>query len=192
MAFHAEDQERGEAAAQKTRAAGRWKWPLVLTGLIVTACICVLTVVVMMRESPDLLAGTSWLSGDDASQWVFGEDGTFHWYQTKGETDDNYFAGTYEFQIGRDAIRYLTNELSGYGVTEQELQAVIRRRTEYTQDNFACFSTTNQSFMLNGQEQLSGEVVTSYFGFLLSEGTYLDIANMTTGAYYSFTREQAP
>lgn len=164
--------------------------------LIFIGSICALAAVVMLRgrpaQSPDLLAGTSWLSGDDASQWVFDADGMFHWYQTKGETGDNYFAGTYEFHIDQDAIHYLTHELFGYGVTEQEIQQAIRRRTEHTQDNFVCFSTANRSFMLNGREQLSEEVVTSCFGFLLSDGTYLDIANMTTETYYGFTKEQVP
>lgn len=140
-------------------------------------------------DKVDIMAGTSWLSGDDNSYWVFGEEQVFHWYQTKGVTDDNYFAGTYEFHIGQDAIRYLTTALSDYGVTEKEIRDVISRVPEYSEDNFVCFSCVNQSFMLNGQEQLSEEVVSSYFGFLLEDGTYLDIANMTTGTYYGFTKE---
>lgn len=173
--------------------AKRSKRPFLFAGLAAAAVICILAAVVMLlrphAQSPDLLAGTSWRSGDDASQWVFHEDQTFHWYQTKGKTDDNYFAGTYEFHIGQDAMDYLTTELSEYGMTELMIQLFISMRQEYTRDNFVCFSTTNQSFMLNGQEQLSEEVVSSYFGFLLSDGTYLDITNMTTGTYYGFTKE---
>ena len=141
------------------------------------------------NNQADIMAGTSWLSQNDNSYWVFGEDQTFCWYQTKGETDDNYFVGTYEFHIGQDAINYLTKELSDYGVTEEEIKGVISRTSEYTQDNFVCFSCVNQSCMLNGQELLSEEKVSSYFGFLLEDGTYLDIANMTTGTYYGFTKE---
>ena len=39
-----------------------------------------------------------------------------------------------------------------------------------------------------GEEQLSGDVRSSYLGFLLQDGTYLDIANMATGTYYGFKR----
>lgn len=140
-------------------------------------------------DSKDILSGTSWLSSNDESQWVFHEDHSFYWYRTKGVTDDNYFSGTYEFHIGQDAMDYLTNELSEYGVTEDEMQEVISRTEAYTIDNFVCFSTTNQSVLLNGEEQLTEDKVTSYFGFLLQDGNYLDIANMITGTYYGFTKE---
>lgn len=141
------------------------------------------------EEGGDVLAGTSWIAKEDGSQWVFGEDGSFHWYQSKEVTDDNYYAGAYEFHMGRDAMDYLTGDLSDYGVTEEEMQGVIDRAEEYTLEDFVCFSTVNQSFLLNGEEQLSEDVTTSYFGFLLQDGNYLDIANMITGTYYGFTKE---
>ena len=141
------------------------------------------------QDSKDLLAGTSWLSVNDHSQWVFHDDQTFHCYRSKDETDDNYYAGTYDFHIGQDAMDYLTQDLAQYGVTAEEMQEVIDRSDTYTLDNLVCFSTTNQSFLLDGQEQLTEEVITAYFGFLLKDGTYLDIANMITGTYYGFEKE---
>lgn len=137
----------------------------------------------------DLLAGTSWISADDGSQWVFGEDQSFYWYQTKDVTDDNYYGGTYECHAGRDGMDYLTGELASYGVSEEEMMSVIDSTEQYTLDKFICFSTTNKTFLLNGKEQLSDEVVTSYFGFLQSDGSVLDVANMSTGTYYRFTKE---
>ena len=182
-----------EMPAAEVQPAKKSKRPLVLAGLI--GVICVVAVAATMfiphtaSPSPDLLAGTSWLSGDDNSQWVFGTDKTFHWYQMEGETDDNYFAGTYEFHVGQDAINYLTTELSDYGITERTIKRVISSNSEYTLDNFVCFSCVNQSFMLRGKEQLSEDTLSSYLGFFLQDGTYLDIANMTTGTYYGFTKE---
>ncbi|MBD5085427.1 MAG: YueC family protein [Clostridiales bacterium] len=179
--------------AEEVEPAEKTKLPLIFAGLAGVVCLVAVIVIVLIprtgTRSPDLLAGTSWIAANDGSQWVFREDQTFHWYQTKGETDDNYFAGTYEFHIGQDALDYLTTELSRYAVTEREMRDVISRVPEYTVDNFVCFSCVNQSFMLNGQEQLSEENVSSYFGFLLLDGTYLDIANMTTGTYYGFMKE---
>lgn len=171
------------------------KRSLILAGLVGIVCLAAVAVIRTMiipqtkLHSPDLLAGTSWLSGDDNSQWVFGTDKTFHWYQMKGKTDDNYFAGTYEFHMGQDAISYLTTELSDYGITERTIKRVISGNQEYTLDNFVCFSCVNQSFILHGKEQLSEDALSSYFGFLLRDGTYLDIANMRTGTYYGFTKE---
>ncbi len=172
--------------------APRSRLPLLLAGLACVICAAAVAAVMSAPHtaspSPDLLAGTSWLSENDDSQWVFGTDKTFHWYQTEGETDDDYFAGTYEFHVGQDAIDYLTTELSGHGITEGAVKRVIASDPGYTQDNFICFSCVNQSFMLRGEEQLSGDVRSSYLGFLLQDGTYLDIANMATGTYYGFKR----
>lgn len=141
------------------------------------------------EDSKDFLSETSWIELNDGSQWVFHKDNRFHWYQSKEVTDDNYYAGTYEFHIGQDAMNYLTEDLSEYGVTKEEMQGVIDRTEAYTLDNLVCFSTTNQSFLYNGVEQISDEVVTSYYGFLLRDGKLLDIANMITGSYYSFRKE---
>ena len=95
-----------EMPAAEIQPAKKSKFPLALAGLI--GVICVVAAIMLAprkaSQSPDLLAGTSWISGNDNSQWVFGTDKTFHWYQTEGETDDNYFAGTYEFHVGQDAI----------------------------------------------------------------------------------------
>lgn len=139
----------------------------------------------------DPLAGTAWTSLDDHSYWAFDMDQGFHWYNDQTVTDDNYFAGTYEFHMGQDALDYLTHDLARYEVTEEEMMGVINRSKLYTLETFICFSTTNQSFLLDGVEQLKNgeEAVTSYFGFLLEDGTYLDIANMDTGTYYRFTKD---
>ena len=180
-----------EMPAAEIQPAKKSKFPLALAGLI--GVICVVAAIMLAprkaSQSPDLLAGTSWISGNDNSQWVFGTDKTFHWYQTEGETDDNYFAGTYEFHVGQDAINYLTTEFSDYGITERKIRQVLSSNSEYTLDNFVCFSCVNQSFMLRGKEQLSEDTISSYLGFFLQDGTYLDIANMTTGTYYGFTKE---
>ena len=180
-----------EMPAAEIQPAKKSKFPLALAGLI--GVICVVAAIMLAprkaSQSPDLLAGTSWISGNDNSQWVFGTDKTFHWYQTEGETDHNYFAGTYEFHVGQDAINYLTTECSDYGITERKIRQVISSNSEYTLDNFVCFSCVNQSFMLRGKEQLSEDTISSYLGFFLQDGTYLDIANMTTGTYYGFTKE---
>lgn len=180
-----------EMPAAEIQPAKKSKFPLALAGLI--GVICVVAAIMLAprkaSQSPDLLAGTSWISGNDNSQWVFGTDKTFHWYQTEGETDDNYFAGTYEFHVGQDAINYLTTEFSDYGITERKIRQVLSSNSEYMLDNFVCFSCVNQSFMLRGKEQLSEDTISSYLGFFLQDGTYLDIANMTTGTCYGFTKE---
>jgi len=43
--------------------------------------------------------------------------------------------------------------------------------------------------LLKKLHELSEDALSSYLGFFLQDGTYLDIANMTTGTYYGFTKE---
>lgn len=180
-------------SAQAKRPVWKTKRPLLLLGLAGAVCIAFVAINVLtlrpVPPSPDLLAGTSWLSGDDNSQWVFHTDQTFAWYQRKGQTDDNYFAGTYEFHSGQDAVYYLTHSLSDYGLTKRDVKRVIAQNPAYALDNFVCFSCLNQSFMLCKQEQLTEDVRSAYIGFLLRDGMYMDITNMTTGTGYGFTKK---
>lgn len=134
-------------------------------------------------------AGTAWTASNDNSQWVFDADGSFHWYQSRQVTDDNYYAGTYQFYVGQEAWDYLLAYFSDMGLTEEDLLGVINDRPEYSLERFVCLVATNESFLLDGEEQLSAPTQTHYFGFLLENGSYLNIANMTTGSSYAFTKD---
>lgn len=139
---------------------------------------------------PHVIAGTSWLPADDNSRMVFNEDGRFAWYQSKNDTEDNYFMGTYDFYVGQEALDYLT-ELSeyAYGVTEEDIQKYYLDSGLVIRDDFVCFSVDNQSFLLNGKEQLSEKTKTAYYGFFNVNGTFLNIYNMATGTLYMLSKE---
>lgn len=134
-------------------------------------------------------SGTSWVAANDGSQWAFDEDGTFHWYQDGAVTDDNYYSGTYMFYVGKQAKDYLTDTLAEFGITEEELLQTINAREEYGLDHLVCLTTMNESFMLNGQEQLSEPMETYYCGFLLEDGERLSLLNMQTATQYEFIKE---
>lgn len=137
----------------------------------------------------DLVAGSAWISGDDHSYMVFLDDGGFAWYQDPKVVNDNYFSGTYEFYAGNDALTYLTVDLAEFGVTKEEILDVILRADLYSLDNLVCFTVNNESFLMNGVEQLSEPKPSYYYGFFLEDRTYLDVANMVTGTYYGFLKE---
>lgn len=141
-----------------------------------------------LENSNSLVSETAWTAGDE-SYMVFLDEKNYAWYQTKGVTDDNYFAGTYEFYIGEPALKHLTEDLKDFGVTKEEMQGVFDRNADYSLDNLVCMTVDNESFLLDGVEQLEENKEISYYGFLMEDGTYLDIANMTTGTYYGFTKE---
>lgn len=134
-------------------------------------------------------SGTSWIASNDGSQWNFDEDGTFHWYQDGAVTDDNYYAGTYTFYVGEKAKDYLIDALAEFGITEEELLQTINGREEYGLEHFVCLTTTNESFLLNGTEQLSEPTQTHYCGFLLEDGERLSLLNMSTAGEYEFTKQ---
>lgn len=140
------------------------------------------------KADNSVISGTSW-TARDGSWMTFTDEENYAWYQDRTVTDDNYYAGTYEFYIGEGALKYLTVDLKDYGVTEAEMQRVFDSNEEYSLDNLACMTARNRSFMLDGAEQLKEEKEISYYGFMLQDGGYLDIANMTTGTYYGFTKE---
>ncbi|MCB6200816.1 hypothetical protein [Extibacter muris] len=140
------------------------------------------------KADNSVISGTSW-TARDGSWMTFTDEENYAWYQDRTVTDDNYYAGTYEFYMGEDALKYLTGDLKEYGVTETEMQRVFDSNEEYSLDNLVCMTARNRSFMLDGAEQLKEEKEISYYGFMLQDGGYLDIANMTTGTYYGFTKE---
>lgn len=145
------------------------------------------------QADSDPLTGTSWLADNDGSQWVFRTDGSFSWYRDKDVIDDNYYAGNYTAHRGEAAVNYLVEDLAEYGCTREDIETIISQNEQFDQDynidNFICFSCDNKSYLLDGQEQLSGEWLTAYYGFLLAEDSSLAIINLRTGSYYSFSRE---
>lgn len=181
-----------EAPPAGRKPAGKSRLVLVLAGLAAVGLAAAAGYALFPRAPappPDLLAGTSWLSGDDSSQWIFRRNGTFHWYQVKGETDDNYFTGTYEFHMGEDALSYLTRQLPQYGVTERSVRAMISGSADYTLENLVCISCVNRSFLRQGQEQLSQDTPSAYLGFFVDGGDYLHLVNLITGTGYRFAKE---
>lgn len=141
-------------------------------------------------ENSDIMQNTSWITTGDGSYMVFGDNSKWDWYQNKDELDDNYYSGTYQFYIGQLAMDYITEDLKEYGITVEEMEALFAKNDSYDISNFVCMTALHTSCILDGEEQLKEDIEISYFGFLLKDGTYLDIANMVTGTYYGFEKQQ--
>lgn len=137
--------------------------------------------------SSPLMNNTTWTT-DDGSEVVFTED-RINWYQSPENHDDNYYSGKYQFYVGQDAVRYITENLSEYGVTKQELEAQFKRSGEYDESCFVVFDIRYDCFMLYGKEQEIERPLVPWYGFLLKDGTFLDVANMNTGTYYPFVKQ---
>ena len=132
------------------------------------------------------LANTSWVLSD-SSEMVFGSDG-FNWYKDENIYTDNYYTGTYEVYVGATAVEFITVNLSSYGITKQELEDYFARNEGYGEDNFMVLVLNNQQVIIDGNTQILNNMV-PYYGFVLKSGTYLDLANMNTASYTSFTKK---
>lgn len=137
-------------------------------------------------EKP-LVANTIWHGGDN-SEVVFTEN-RIDWYQSPDDHDDNYFSGNYTFYIGKDAVKYITENLADYGVTEDDLARVFATNGPYNESNFVVFDIKYDKFLLSGEEQAMERPLVPWYGFILNENTYLDVANMNTGTLYGFTKQ---
>ena len=166
---------------------------VVLLVFLVPAVFHYVTMGVMGENRADsgvnsFLNGTEW-TGTDGSLIEFHEDGSYIWYKDEFDTSDYYYEGTFRFMMGQAAFDYITQDLSDYGVTEDELDAFIARGNSYTFDSLVCLVLHNTSQIVEGEEQVINAYDTPCFGFYFENEEYLDIANMNTGTYWGFTKK---
>ncbi len=135
-----------------------------------------------------LLASYNWQGTEDGSLLVFEEDGTFRYYQSVEDLTDYYFEGTYVFQTGKEAVTYLTSDLSEYGVTEEEITTIFENSDEYDESNFIVYVLNNEACIMDGENTVDTPYQTPYMGFCIEhEGDlYLDIANMNSANYHLY------
>ena len=132
-----------------------------------------------------IISDYEWQASGDGSLLVFETDGAFKYYRSAEDLTDGYYEGTYEFYIGEEAVTYVTETLSDYSVTEDELEGVFDRNDEYDESNFLCLVLNNEKCIVGGKNQIESPYKTPYYGFCLEddEKLCLDIANMNTGNY---------
>lgn len=151
------------------------------------------------KRKENVFADTAWIGESDQSYWTFSANKEFYWYQTKDNQEDNYYAGSYDVKLGREAIDYVTKDLKEYGVTEEEIDQLLKSNAEtggaeiFNEDGFICFTCTTTSFMLEGEEQLKQPMIIPYYGFYYEDAAtgeaYFNVVNMQNGANFQFSRE---
>ena len=134
-----------------------------------------------------LVRNTTWTAKDNSELII--EDGRLYWYQSPTDHTNNYYAGNYKIYRGKEAVEYITTTLSSYGVTEDELTALFNRSSQYSEEDFVVFDIDFDKFILDGKDQTIYRSKNPWYGFILKDGTYLDVANMNTGSYYGFTKK---
>ena len=138
-------------------------------------------------SSTNILSNTTWNASDN-SEMIFEED-RLYWYEYEDDHDDNYYAGSYKFYRGKEAVEHITTELSSYGVTKSEIQGVFDRSSIYSEEDFIVIDINYDKFIMNGMDRKITRPQVPLYGFILKNDTYLDVANMNTATYYKFTKK---
>ena len=142
-------------------------------------------------EVEDEVEGYKW-KGTDGSMLYLYEDGHYEWYKSDSNHTDNYYKGSYFIYENEEAIKYIDEELSEYGLTSQEQYDLIDRASAsyYKIENYMLLGLNCTERFINGSQVYAGLGVTPYYGFYNKNYQYLDIANMKTASYVGFYRNE--
>lgn len=136
----------------------------------------------------DEISGYSYVEKDDNSLLTLNSDKTFKYYKDKTDLTDYYYEGTYKVFKGDEAIKYISNDLSSYGLTKTELDDLIRKDT-YKKEEFCCLVLTNNKCIMNGENVQKEPNDAPYMGYY-SEDETLYIMNMNSFNFYSFEKQK--
>ena len=133
----------------------------------------------------------NWIEVEEDSYLVFKSEKSFRYYRQFDELDDYYYSGTYELYVGEEAMDYLENELSEYGVTEEEVQGLADREKYYEMDKLVVLVLHNEKQIVDGENIMEKSVDTPYFGFFVTDKNEhaLDIVNANSYGYCLFVPE---
>ncbi len=187
---------------QRTMYPQRKRKVGLVVGIILTAVLLMVvgTVAYMLinkkakkAKNNEIFTAQGWTEIHGDSYLVPEEDGTFRYYKYKDNLDDYYYEGHYDFYMGDDAYKYVTEDLSQYGVNKSELDTMFAMNEEYDKSNLVCFVLHNEKCIMDGVDTLEGQdaVDTPYYGCLLDDGEEkaLDVANMNAIKYYYFVAD---
>lgn len=128
-------------------------------------------------ESFDI-SGNSWL-GTDNSMLYLNNDKTYTWYQDDRNHNDNYHAGGYQIYTGEEAINYISNNLSQFGLTKEHQKSIIENKDYDIEDYYLIILNCNKS-IINNEEQPNINNQLHYYGFYNKFLKQLDLINMST------------
>lgn len=137
-------------------------------------------------EVADVISGYTW-EEVDGSLLELKSNNTFRYYRDKNDLSNNYYEGTYKVYCGEEAVKYISEDLSKYNLTEEEQRNIFTRSDIYSINNYYCLVLNNKTCIVNGKNTLANPTLTPYYGFYIDNGI-LDIANMNTATYYSFKK----
>ena len=133
------------------------------------------------------IKGNSYVA-QDGSYLVLNDDKTFYWYIDK-ESKNDYYYGRYNVYRGNYAVKYITSELSIYGITEEEQRQTINNiDIKNAIDHYYLITIINEKVVIDGKEN-SIFKETRYYGFATEDYNELDLLNVDANNYAIFIKD---
>lgn len=133
------------------------------------------------------ISGQQWV-GNDNSLLNLNKNNNYIWYQSSTNQDDNFYQGTYEFYTGSEAIKYIANNLQGYGLTEYIQQQNIIA-SKHSINEYYLIILTCDKVVINGNEQTPDKSMAYYYGYYEKKEEYLDLTDISTEIKAGFTKK---
>lgn len=143
------------------------------------------------EEIEEYVQDNIWIDIDEDTCLEFVSSKKFKYYRDFEETDDYYYEGTYELYIGKEAIEYLEDDLSQYGITEEDVEELAGGSKYYKVENLVVLVLHSEKRYVEGKNDLDETVVTPYIGFFATNDNQhaLDMTNLNSFQYYLFVPE---
>lgn len=125
------------------------------------------------EDDLDDVIGNSF-SGDDNSVLYLNNDMSYVWYMDN--TKSSFYSGTYKIYNGYDAVKYISDSLSEYGIDMNEQMEMFKYNRDRLEDYYLIIFNCDDYYGVDSSNDVLG--VTPYYGFYDDDRDYLDLTNM--------------
>ena len=131
-----------------------------------------------------------WIETSRGSCLVFEDANSFKYYQNHLFMNDNYYSGTYDVYLGRDAYNRLTVNYKRQGVTKKALDEMFDKKKGRTvRDDLVCVILSYQTYTSEGKERKS-IVQTVNYGYIDKNTNELHLVKADDRAEFVFAAKK--
>ena len=134
------------------------------------------------------VTSVNWVSQEDGSNLVFGNNKSFRYYKSYKDDQDNYYTGKYRIYVGTDAIDMTARYYSKY-VTKDEINRMISQNSAFKRENYVLVILENDGMWMGGKNVKDEKWESVYYGFNVTGQktvSSLLLINMSSDTRFSF------
>ncbi|MBQ7972469.1 MAG: hypothetical protein IJ291_03335 [Lachnospiraceae bacterium] len=135
------------------------------------------------------LTDTCWVA-ETGPNLVFETNFSYYWFEDINVTDDNCHYGSYIFYQGKNAINFVTQDLSAYGITEEMLNKFLDGSKDRAEQNFICLVLNPTTEMIDGESVAYKDTFVPFYGFMPDDGKSFTVISMNGGTVYTFHKAE--